>query len=375
MRFCVYLEGIFLLDDQKYWLGFSLVPNIGPKRIVLLRKHFGDLGAAWTASEGQLRQVDLGQKTLSTLLTQRKKIDLDAEMAKIRKANVWLLTLADDRYPALLRELEDAPPVLYVRGTLIPTDKLSLAIVGTRKVTNYGRDVTKRLARELAQQDITIVSGMAHGVDSVAHWAAIEGDGRTIAVLGCGIDIIYPHDNDKLARAIINNGAIISEFPLGTKPVGKNFPRRNRVVSGLSLGVLVTEAPEKSGALITATLAGEQGREVFAVPANIFNKMGGGTNRLIQDGAKLVMNVKDILSELNVAYDKVEIRRQTERISPSNEKERLVLQHLGVDPIYVDDLMHLCGLPISEVSATLTILELKGLAQTSGGMQYSLVLD
>jgi DNA processing protein len=364
----------FPLSEQRYWLGFSLIPKIGPKRLLRLQQHFGELSIAWAAPPSALTNAGVTGQALTNLLQHRKSIDLDAEMANIRRANVHILTLGDKNYPELLRTLDDAPPVLYVRGSLVEADSHALSIVGTRKATRYGRDVTFDLARQLAQQEITIISGLANGIDSAAHRGAIEGGGRTIAVLGCGVDVVYPRNNHDLAQEVIAHGAIVSEFPIGTKPIAANFPRRNRIISGLALGVLITEAPEQSGALITAHCAADQGREVFAVPANIFNTMGRGANRLIQDGAKLVMGVQDVLDELNIAHDVVQTRTVAERIRPANEAERRLLQHLDVDPIHIDDLTRLSGLPIEEVTSTLTILELKGVAQMVGQMQYSRVL-
>jgi DNA processing protein len=361
------------VSDLKYWLGFSLVPEIGTKRITLLRNWFGDLASAWSASESQLQQAGLDKTPIANLLTVRKTLNLDAELAKVEAGGARLLTLGEDAYPPLLRELSDAPPVLYVRGTLLPEDQRALSIVGTRKATTYGRDTAYNLAKQLAAYGITIISGLAHGIDSAAHRGAIEGDGRTIAVLGCGVDKIYPRDNHKLATDIIGSGALISEFPIGAPPEARNFPRRNRVISGLSLGVIVVEAPEKSGSLITASVAAEQGREVFAVPGNIFSPSSSGTNRLIQDGAKLVMSIDDILSEFKIARELLQTRTITEQIAPATTLEAQILEYLGADPIHIDDLVRQLELPVATISSTLTILELKGLARAVGYMQYCLV--
>jgi DNA processing protein len=361
------------LSDPKYWLGFSLVPEIGPKRLAQLLNWFGDLSSAWQASEAQLIQSGLEKQPTANLLHVRKQIDLDSELAKIAKVGARLITLADDGYPTLLKKLPDAPTVLYVRGSVKPDDHHALSIVGTRKATSYGKDAAYHLAKQLAGQGVTVISGMAHGIDSAAHRGALDGGGRTIAVMGCGVDVIYPSDHHKLAQQIMGCGALISEFPIGMHPEARNFPRRNRVISGLALGVLIVEAPDKSGAMITASIAADQGREVFAVPGNIFNPMSVGTNRLIQDGAKLVMNVSDVLDELNLVHSIVQTQTMTERIIPANDTEAELLEHLGADPIHIDDLVRLCGLPVATVSSTLTILELKGLARTVGHMQYCLV--
>jgi len=362
-----------MLSDPKYWLGFSLVPEIGPKRLAHLLHWFGDLSSAWEASAAQLLQCGLDKQPTANLLDVRKKINLDAEMAKVERIGARLVTLADDDYPSLLKKLPDAPTLLYVRGTILPEDSHALSMVGTRRATTYGREAAYHLAKQLAGQGVTVISGMAHGIDSAAHKGALEGGGRTIAVLGCGVDVIYPSDNEKLAQQIMGCGALISEFSIGMRPEGRNFPRRNRVISGMALGVMVVEAPDKSGAMITASIAADQGREVFAVPGNIFNPMSTGTNRLIQDGAKLVMTVNDILDELNLVHTAVQTQTVTERIIPANPTEAEVLQHLGADPLHIDDLVRLCGLPVATVSSTLTILELKGLARSIGHMQYCLI--
>ncbi len=360
-----------LLDDVKYWLAFSLVPNIGAKRLVHLYERFGDLREAWHAPQAALRSSELGKKTLDSLLKLRQSLDLDAAMDQVKKADAWLLTMADERYPAALRRMDDAPSLLYVRGRILSQDDLALAVVGTRKATKAGRDITFDLSQQLAAQGVTIISGLAHGVDTAAHQGALAAHGRTIAVMGCGVDVLYPAENRDLAQKIMRHGAIISEFPLGTQPRPSHFPRRNRIISGLSLGVLVTEAPENSGALITAHLAADQGREVFAVPGNIYNKMARGANRLIQDGAKLVLDVKDVLDELNIAHDVVQTQVRTEQVAPSNPVERALLDLLGADPIHIDEIARMSQMEIAQVTSTLTLLELKGLAQMVGHMQYS----
>ncbi|MBI1282301.1 MAG: DNA-protecting protein DprA [Anaerolineaceae bacterium] len=361
------------MSDHKYWLGFSLVPEIGAKRLSLLYSWFGELDQAWLATEAQLHEAGLEHQPIANILNARSTIDLDAEMAKVEKTGAWLVTLADEAYPAQLKKLPDAPPVLYVKGTLIPDDERALGIVGTRKATAYGRDVAHHFAKSLAGNQVTVVSGLAQGIDVAAHRGALDGGGRTFAVLGTGIDRIYPHEHLKMAQEISHHGAIISEFPIGTPPEARNFPRRNRIISGLSLGVLIVEAPEKSGAMITATMAAEQGRDVFAVPGNIFSAANRGTNRLIQDGAKLVMDVADILDEFNIVHRNVQTSVVTEQIAPANDNEIKVLDYLNADPIHIDDLVRMSGLSVAIVSSTLTILELKGLARSVGYMQYCLI--
>lgn len=358
--------------ERVYWLGFSLIPHIGIQRIKLLHQHFGSLQQAWIASQIDLHNTSLDQRAISNIIKYRTLIDLDNELDKLNKYKSRIIALIDDEYPALLREINDPPPVLYVRGTLKSGDKKSLAVVGTRKATKYGLDATRYLCKDLTRHGITIISGLAHGIDAAAHRTAVHGGGRTIAVLGCGMDIIYPRDHSQLAQEIIENGALISEFSLGTAPDGRNFPRRNRIISGMSLGVLVIEAPEGSGAIITTTTAQEQGRDVFAVPANIFNATGAGANRLIQDGAKLVQTAKDIIEELDINYEHVQVRTEAKRVQPANALEQTIMKCLSNDPLHIDDIVRSTGLSIQDVSSTLTILELKGVAQMVGQMQYSL---
>ena len=362
------------MNERKYWLGFSLVPGIGPKRLLLLARAFGNLSSAWTASEKHLRAAGLDNEATANLLRMQAKVDLDGEMRKIEQAGAALLTPEDTDYPALLKNMPDPPLTLYVRGTLTPADDLALAVVGTRKATGYGRDAAAHFSRQLAQQGVTIVSGLAHGIDAAAHRSAIEVGGRTIAVLGCGIDRVYPPDHAELAKQIAQHGALISEFPVGSKPEARHFPRRNRIISGLALGVLIVEAPEQSGAMITATLAAEQGREVFAVPGSVFSAASGGTNRLIQDGAKLVITVEDILDELNIALRKVEARVLTKQIAPTNvvagEAEAALLRFLNAEPLPIDELVRRSSLPTSEVLGTLTLLELQGYVEDDGHGNY-----
>lgn len=358
------------MSNQKYWLGLSLVQQMGSVRIHQIISHFGTARDAWQAKERDLKQLSLPSKAVLSLLNLRKTLDLDAEIAKIRALDAHLLTWADSQYPENLRHIVDAPPLLYIRGTLLPSDMLALSIVGTRRATRYGLDVANRMGYWLASQDVTIVSGMALGIDTAAHQGAIQANGRTIAVLGSGIDITYPKENEQLANDIVQHGALISEFPLGTPPSGKNFPRRNRIISGLSLGILIAEAPKNSGAIITAETALEQGRDVFAIPANIFNEMGAGCNRLIQEGAKLVMRASDVLDELNVTYSNHVVQQKTETIAPAGAIETQILNLLDTEPLHIDEIVRKTGLETAQVASTLAILELKGLAQTVGAMQY-----
>jgi DNA processing protein len=360
------------LGARSYWVGFNHVAGVGPARFQRLREHFSSLEAAWHADKNALQAAGLDRRTISNLLEVRQSIDLNAIQRSLDDIGAAVLTLDDTDYPALLRELPDAPPVIYVRGSLTDNDNWTIAIVGTRKASSYGRDTAYELAGQLANDGITIVSGLALGIDAAAHRGALETGGRTIAVLPCGIDHVYPPEHRKLAQEVANNGALVTEFPPGTYAEGKNFPRRNRSISGLSLGVIVVEAPEQSGALITADSAAEQGREVFAIPGRMTAATSRGSNRLIQDGAKLVLSKEDILDELNLTRDTTRTHKEVLQVAPSNDNERLILEQLSDEPIHIDELCRTTALPIATLSSTLTLMELKSMVRQTGNMQYTL---
>ncbi len=363
-----FVKELIVTELLPYWVGFSRVPGIGPVRLRVLLDHFGDVRQAWEASVATLQALGFDRRTIETFVTLRSKMNLAAELERVSKLGVTLLTWDSPNYPSLLRNIPDPPPVLYIKGKLLPRDEWGLAVVGTRRATVYGREATRSLVGGLAASGVTIVSGLAYGIDTFAHRTALEAGGRTIAVLGSGVDIIYPAENRKLAGLITSNGAVVSEYPLGTQPEGGNFPRRNRIISGLSLGVLVVEGSKRSGAMITADYAAEQGREIFAVPGNILSPKSAGPNQLIQQGAKLVTTIGDILEELNLTMvtEQVEARE----IIPDNETEAVLLEHLSAEPIHVDELGRATGLPISQVASTLTLMELKGKIRQVGGMNY-----
>ncbi len=357
------------MTDPRYWIAFNLVPQIGPVKARRLLDHFGDLATAWTAGADDLMEAGLDHRALENLLLARRELNLDAEMDKIARAGVRALTWEDPAYPKLLSTIPAAPFVLYVKGEITPEDDWSLAVVGTRRASAYGREVTRQLVADLVRNHITVVSGLARGVDGEAHRAALDNKGRTIAVLGSGVDVIYPPEHVKLAAQIVEHGALVSEYPLGTLPDAANFPPRNRIISGLSLGTLITEGDENTGARITLRYALEQDRETFAVPGNIFRRESRGTNLAIQQGeAKLVTRVEDILEELNLTM--VAEQQEMRLVSPENETESLLLKHLSSDPTHIDDLGRATGLPIAAVSSTLALMELKGLVRQVGGMNY-----
>lgn len=359
------------MSDTKYWVGFTLIPGIGRVRLSRLKQYFGEMERAWQASATELEIAGLDNRSIESIIERRSKISLDAEMEKLERYKVTVLIWQDEAYPSRLKEIYDSPPVLYVRGRFAPEDDWSLAVVGTRRPTYYGREVTEQIVGDLARNRITIVSGLAKGIDATAHRAALDSGGRSIAVFGCGLDIVYPRDHVKLARDVMERGALVSEFPLGTPPRRENFPLRNRIMSGLSLGVMVVEAGKGSGALITTGHALEQNREVFAVPGSVLSSASRGTNRLIQEGAKLVLGANDILEELNLtmAVQQVEVKE----LVPATKTESTILQilrNLSPEPTHIDEVGHQSRLPIATVSSTLAMMELKGMVKQVGGMNY-----
>lgn len=357
-----------MIDDLPFWLGFNLVSGIGPVRVRALLDTFGDLGTAWQADSLQLRDVGLDRRSLDNLLSARSELSLDREMEKVQRAGVHLVTWQDQDYPRHLLNIYAPPHLLYVRGTLTPGDAWAVGVVGTRKATVYGREAARFLAGGLARNSITVVSGLARGIDGEAHRAALEAGGRTIAALGCGIDIVYPAEHRSLSHEIVEHGALISEYPLGTKPEGVNFPPRNRIISGLSIGVVVIQAGTRSGALITADFAAEQGRDVFAVPGSIFDRSSVGCNRLIREGAIPALSVEDIVEELNLTM--VEQQAEVRAVVPSTSLEAQLLAQLSSEPVHVDQVCRKTDLPVAQVSSTLALMELKGMVRQVGGMNY-----
>ncbi|MFC1959264.1 DNA-processing protein DprA [Chloroflexota bacterium] len=360
------------MSARWYWIGFNHVAGVGPQRLKMLRQYFPTLEAAWHASASDLRQAGLDRRTIANLQEARRTLDPHQLQNEIDNMGASTLTWDDLDYPPVLQELPDAPPVLYVRGSLAPADNWAIAIVGTRKATTYGRDTAYQLAQGLVAAGLTIVSGLALGIDAAAHQGALEAGGRTIAVLPCGINKLYPPEHRQLAQQIIKQGALLTEFPPGTKAERKNFAPRNRIISGLSLGVIVVEAPNKSGALLTADSAAEQGREVFAVPGQTTSSGSKGSNRLIQDGAKLVMSVDDVLNELNLTRGTTQTRQEVQQIAPENEQERILLALISIEPYHIDDLCRKTDLPVATVSSTLALMELKGMVRQVGHMQYTI---
>ncbi|MAF20628.1 MAG: DNA-protecting protein DprA [Parcubacteria group bacterium] len=292
----------FINPQSKYFNAFNLIGLIGPIGFKKLLAHFKSLENAWSAGINEFSQAGLNKSTIEQIRKQRPQINPDWEMEKLAKHQINLITIQDKNYPKLLKEIYAPPAVLYIRGALQKIDQPSLSIVGTRRLSSYGRQITPLITTDLVKAGLVIISGLAKGIDALAHQAALKAKGQTIAVLGSGVDksSIYPAVNKSLAEQISQNGALISEFPMGTAPLAQNFPQRNRIVAGLSPGILVIEAPVRSGALITAKDALEQNREIFAIPGHILSQNSIGPNNLIKMGAKLVSQANDILQELNL---------------------------------------------------------------------------
>lgn len=362
-------------EDKRYWIGLNMIPGVGRERFKRLIEEFGSPKGVLEAGYREIAKVPgIGFIVAQTITRERERIDLDRELDLIQSHKIKVITLADSSYPVNLAAIFDPPPVLYVKGRLLERDRASIAVVGSRRATAQGRIAAKRLSYELASRGLTVVSGMARGIDSAAHRGALalEG-GRTIAVLGCGIDVVYPPENRELMNQIAQSGAVISEFPMSTPPHGGNFPMRNRVISGLSLGVVVVEAGERSGAMITVDCALEQGREVFAVPGGIEAKFSKGTNKLIKEGAKLVQDSSDILEELGLSMgpsreSQLPVREIAKPLLSSSEET--VYQLLSSQPKHIDALIQESRISPGQIAQVLLNLEVKGLIRELPGKNF-----
>jgi DNA processing protein len=356
------------MDPRVYWVGFNLVRGIGSVRIRNLLDHFGNLAMAWDAPSDALQASGLSAKLAENIIQLRRQVDLAAIWDRIEKQQITVLTWEDVGYPARLKEIEQPPPILYLRGHLAQEDSWAVAVVGTRRVTSYGRQVAEELGAYLARNGVTVVSGLARGVDAIAHSAALAAGGRTLAVLGCGVDRIYPPEHRHLAEQVIAHGCLLSDYAPGTPPDSANFPPRNRIISGLSMATVVVEAGQESGALITASFAAEQGREVFALPGSIYSAQSKGTNRLILEGARPLLNMQDVLEALNLTM--IHQQQTARTILPADATEARLLSALSYEPVHMDEICVQSGLPIEKVSATLALMELKGMVRQMGGMNY-----
>jgi DNA processing protein len=361
------------MDDKLYWLALNMVPGVGPITYHNLLVRFHDPERVFAASTRELAAaVGIGEKTILAIKEFPAEKMAVEELKKATDLGVDIVTVRDPEYPKNLLQIYDPPPILYVRGERGGRDPLMIAIVGSRSGSSYGRAVTRRISKELASAGVTVVSGMARGIDTYAHLGALEVGGSTIAVFGCGIDVIYPPENKKLFTDIINHGAVISEFSLSTPPEGKHFPRRNRIISGVSLGVVIVEATADSGSLITASHALEQGREVFAVPGNVGMATSKGTNRLIKQGAKLVEDAQDILTEVLPQYvpPKNGGRIKKDDLPSLSDAEANIFHILSDTPLHIDEISRLSQLEIQRVSTILLALELKGVISQLGGKMF-----
>ncbi len=361
------------MEDLKYWLAFSQFPKIGPKKFDQIRHHFPSLEYAWQAFQSEFIEAGLPDNLVEEFIQRRRTINPDEELEKLNKENLKVVRIIDDNYPKLLKEIYNPPYLLYYKGNLDNLTTQTLGVVGTRKITPYGKQVAELIVSQLLEQNFIIVSGLALGVDAVAHYICVQHHKTTVAVLGGGLDNanVYPGANRFLANTILqNNGLLISEFAIGTMPTKFNFPLRNRIISGLSKGVLVVEAGESSGALITAKFALDQNREVFAIPGPITNNLSTGTNNLIKSGAKLVSNVQDILEEFNL--QEITSSKFSPEIIADSPEETLIIRYLQNDQKHINELVRLTNLSITELNSTLMLLEMKGVIQNIGNMIYIL---
>jgi DNA processing protein len=369
------------MTSREAYIALNMVDGVGPVRVRALLDRFGAPEAILSAPrDGLMRVEGVGEEVARSIAGWRGPVDLDAELARIEKAGVQVVTRDDAGYPKNLREIYDPPLVLYVKGTLSERDALAMAIVGSRRTTLYGQEMARKLAFQLARVGVTVVSGLARGIDTAAHKGALQAKGRTVAVVGCGIDIVYPAENKKLADEIVEKGgAVVTEFPFGVKPDRQNFPMRNRIISGWSLGVVVVEANLRSGALITAGQAAEQGRQVFAVPGRADSILSRGANKLIKDGAKLTEDAEDVLSEFEYLLPRrveksVAQPPEAGGIKPAlvlTEVETKVMAHIGNEEVAIDEIIRGSGLTSAAVSATLLTLEMKRVVRQLPGRMFA----
>jgi DNA processing protein len=373
---------------MKEWISLNMTPGIGPRAATMLLERFGSPSAVFHARRSELENLRLGPETIESLLKREFESKADEELEGVKELGGDILVLDDGSYPNLLREIADPPITLYVRGNWQECfDQPCVGMIGSRKCSTYGINAAEMLSRDLASRGVTVVSGLARGIDAAAHRGAIAGGGRTVGVLGTGIESVYPKENAKLAEEILaSGGALVSQFPLGTPPLSANFPFRNRIISGLSYGVVLVEATERSGSLITARLATEQDREVMAVPGNITSRTSIGTNFLIKAGAKLVQQWQDIVAELpgDIAAaimppkidgkdDAPKMPKQPE-LEPAglNEKERKIWSLLSPDePVHIDILVEQSGLSFGDLNGVLVALDIRDLIRVLPGKHYA----
>ncbi len=369
-------KGISVSEDELAdWLALLFIPGIGSRRFQALLKYAGSPRAVFESTPKQLSEARVLPKSVASRLTTPDWSQVEKQLHWQQQNDNHIITCTDPHYPALLKEIADPPPLLFIQGEVETLSQQQIAMVGSRNPTPDGSENTDAFARDLARRGYVITSGLALGVDTAAHRGALAGGGATIAVMGTGPDYCYPSHNRSLADEIAQNGALVTEFPLGTPPLAENFPRRNRIISGMSLGVLVTEAALRSGSLITARSALEQGREVFAIPGSIHNPLARGSHALLRDGAKLVENTKDIIEELGAlsSFDQASQAPASLPLftKPLDHKEQVVLHALGFDPSSIDALVERTELTAEELSAILLVLELHNYVKTTPGGHYA----
>jgi len=372
-RFRFFVGKIFsilkTMTELQYLTAIYAFNYFGPVRVKLLLSYFKKARNIWLAKNSELIEIGLSKDKVSEFDEFRKKFDIEDYFRRLKGLKIGVVTTLDREYPENLRDLEGAPSVLYFKGCLKTSDVNSVAIVGSRKMSSYGREVAQKFSAELASFGVTIISGLAKGIDTAAHMGALSVGGRTIAVLGQGLDSVYPPENADLAEKIIkSDGAILSEYPLGMPALPINFAIRNRIVSGLSAAVVVIEGAEKSGTLLTASHAAEQGKTVFAVPGQITSPMSAAPHFLLRNGAKIATSATDILEELDLQI-KVD-KEKIEKIMPSTKEEVKLIEILEVEPLHLDELVRITGGKTADISARLTIMEMKGIVRNLGGGIY-----
>lgn len=359
--------------EDGYWIGLSLVPEVGPVTARRLLRHLGSPRNIFDAAAGDLLSVPgMNEAKASQIRSFSRWDDVEKSLRVIEQKGISVVGFHDARYPDALRELDDAPAVLYMRGDYLQDDRFGVAIVGSRRHTSYGETVTRRIAGRLAEAGLTVISGMARGIDTLAHRSALSSAGRTVAVLGAGPDVAYPTENRGLMDEIAASGCVLSEFLPGTGPNRENFPRRNRLISGLSLGVLVVEAAVNSGSLITAAYALEQNKDVFAVPGNITSRSSEGTNRLLRQGARIVLDADDVIEELAPAL-RGYLRPETRAAAGLTSAEEEVCGLLSAEPRQIDGIAREAGMQVSRLLELLLSLELKGVVRQAEGKKFYLV--
>ncbi|MAG44847.1 DNA-protecting protein DprA [bacterium] len=357
-------------QELQYWNAWNQIQIIGPKRFKKLDSGFSSMEKAWQASKNELEKIGLTHNIVEKIIKQRRTINPEKAWLDLEKHNIKTITIGHKQYPKNLKNIYDPPAMLYIKGALEQVDDLAIGIVGTRKMSSYGKQVAHDLSFDLARAGMTIVSGLAQGIDTIAHKSALKANARTIAVLGSGLapSQTFPRENYNLAREISKNGAVISEFPLYMPPLAHNFPIRNRIISGLSRAILVIEAAQKSGAIITANQALDQGKDVFAIPGSIYSPVSKGTNDLIKAGAKLVTNSNDVLEELNL--EQIKSYAESRKIIPENPNQEKILHILSSEPIHVNLIIKQTNLSASKISSELSIMEMQGKVRDLGSGMY-----